>query len=64
MAIVGMLAFGGGQYFTRKATAVTYFEGSLAGLAVDADRLPQVLLPRKTPNCTEAVSEFSGLSES
>jgi paraquat-inducible protein B len=36
LAIAGMLAFGGGQYFTKKAAAVTYFEGSLAGLAVGA----------------------------
>jgi len=34
LMIVGLLAFGGGQYFASKTKAVLYFAGSLAGLDV------------------------------
>lgn len=34
LVVVGMLAFGGGQYFKHMRTAVLFFEGSLAGLDV------------------------------
>jgi len=34
LAIVGILAFGGTQYFVQKQTAVLFFEGSLSGLDV------------------------------
>ena len=34
LMIVGLLAFGGGQYFASKDKAVLYFAGSLAGLDV------------------------------
>ena len=34
LLIVGILAFGGGQYLKSKIKAVLFFEGSLAGLEV------------------------------
>jgi paraquat-inducible protein B len=34
LLIAGILAFGGGQYFSRKEKGVLFFEGSLAGLDV------------------------------
>lgn len=34
LLIVGILAFGGGQYFRPKAKGVLYFEGSLSGLEI------------------------------
>lgn len=34
LVIVGLLAFGGGAFLTKKRTAVLYFQGSLAGLDV------------------------------
>ena len=36
LAIAGALAFGGGQFLAKKAPAVLFFEGSLAGLDVGA----------------------------
>jgi len=34
LSVVGLLAFGGGQYFKPKIRGVMYFEGSLSGLEV------------------------------
>ena len=34
LTVVGLLAFGGGQYFKPKVRGVLYFEGSLSGLEV------------------------------
>ena len=34
LTIVGILAFGGGQYFAKRYEAVMFFQGSLSGLAV------------------------------
>ena len=34
LLIAGILAFGGGQYFSRKEKGVLFFDGSLAGLDV------------------------------
>ena len=41
LVIIGLLAFGSGQYFAPKGKAVLYFAGSLAGLREISDRLRQ-----------------------
>jgi hypothetical protein len=32
LAVIGVVLFGSGDWFTKKRTFVTYFEGSVAGL--------------------------------
>jgi paraquat-inducible protein B len=36
LAVIGLVVFGGGKFFTQKQTVVAYFEGSLNGMAVGA----------------------------
>jgi len=61
LAIAGLLAFGGGQYFKPKLQGVLFFEGSLAGLDVGS---PVTFRGVKVGSVTKIVIEYDAARQS